>query len=155
MYRSDFLNSAAAAALFAVCLGMPAAFAGDKPKMTVYKSPSCGCCVAWVKHMRKAGYTVETVDKMTMVPTKKALSVPNTMWACHTAVVDGRVIEGHVPASAVDQLLAEKTKIYGIAAPGMPAGSPGMGDDPAARYDVVTFEKDSADQSRVFRRYGQ
>jgi len=133
----------------------PAHAGPDKPKMTVYKSPSCGCCVAWVGHLRDAGYEVEVRNQLTMTPIKKQLGVPSSMWACHTAVIDGRIVEGHVPAEAVDRLLADKTGIYGIAVPGMPMGSPGMGDDENARFDVLTFKAQSDAESEVFQRFGK
>ena len=70
--------------------------------MTVYKSDSCGCCGGWVEHMRKAGYTISVVPTDDLAPVKVRLGVPEALWSCHTAVVDGKVIEGHVPAAAVD-----------------------------------------------------
>lgn len=96
--------------------------------ITVYKDANCGCCEGWVAHMREAGYKVHAIDSPDMAAVKKRLGVPEALGSCHTGVVDasGQVIEGHVPASAVDKLLASRS-IKGVAVPGMPANSPGMG----------------------------
>ncbi len=121
--------------------------------MHVTKSPTCGCCAAWVDLAREAGYEVETADTRGITAVKQEAGIPGDLWACHTAVIDGYVVEGHVPFAAVARLLAERPEIDGIAVPGMPAGSPGMGDDPAARYDVVAFGG-SASEGEVFYRAG-
>lgn len=96
--------------------------------ITVYKDKNCGCCEGWVDHMRDAGFKVKAVNSDDMSAIKKRLGVPEQMASCHTAVLDksGQVIEGHVPASAVNKLIAQP-KVKGVAAPGMPANSPGMG----------------------------
>lgn len=96
------------------------------PTITVYKSAQCGCCVGYVAELEKAGYTVETkiVDDMNVI--KQQYGIERDMQSCHTAVVDGYFIEGHVPIEAVQKLLAERPDIDGIALPNMPAGSPGM-----------------------------
>lgn len=109
------------------------------PVVTVYKSPTCGCCGGWVEHMRAEGYTpgVRTVDDVQ--PIKDQHGVPARMGSCHTAVVDGYAIEGHVPADAVAKLLRERAEVAGIAVPGMPAGAPGMGH--GGGYDVLAFTR--------------
>lgn len=96
--------------------------------ITVYKDPNCGCCEGWVDHMRAAGYKVKSVNSTDMTSVKKRLGVPEKMGSCHTSVVDasGQVIEGHVPAAAVKKLIAQPA-VKGVAAPGMPMNSPGMG----------------------------
>ncbi|MGE6940186.1 DUF411 domain-containing protein [Brevundimonas sp. NPDC028983] len=94
--------------------------------MTVYKSDSCGCCGGWVEHMSKAGYAIRVVPTDDLAPVKVRLGVPESLWSCHTAVVDGKVIEGHVPAAAVDAFLKSPGASRGIGVPGMPTGSPGM-----------------------------
>lgn len=122
--------------------------AGNRPAVTVYKSPYCGCCEGWVDHMRAHGYPVTTFDMEDLQSVKTTARVPTALESCHTAVVDGYTIEGHVPADAVDRLLAERPAIQGLAVPGMPAGSPGMeGGDPQP-YDVMSFDK--AGSSAVF-----
>lgn len=96
--------------------------------ITVYKDPNCGCCTAWVDHLRDAGYQVNAINSSDMTSIKKRLGVPDKMGSCHTAVIDktGQVVEGHVPAAAVKKLIAQPM-VRGVAAPGMPANSPGMG----------------------------
>lgn len=108
--------------------------------MTVVKTPWCGCCGAWAERMREAGFAVTVEEADDLAPVRQAAGVPDGVAGCHTARVGGYVIEGHVPAVAIEKLLAERPAVTGIAAPGMPAGSPGMGDDPDARYDVLSFD---------------
>lgn len=127
-----------AGALFAVSGGE--LFAAD-PVVTMYKDPNCGCCSKWTEHMRANGFTVNEINSSDMATIKRQAGVPGTLGSCHTAKVGGYVIEGHVPAADVKRLLAEKPKVTGISAPGMPQGSPGMeGPYPADRYNVVTFD---------------
>jgi len=109
------------------------------PEMIVYKSATCGCCVKWVEHMEESGFRVESRNMRDMRTLKDQLGVPRTVHSCHTAVIDGYVIEGHVPAVHVTRLLEEKPDILGIAVPGMPIGSPGMEGPNPEPYDVVTF----------------
>ena len=118
--------------------------------ITVYKSPSCGCCKSWVEHMEQHGYTMVVHDTEAMAPVKAELGVPDSLGSCHTATVGNYVLEGHVPAADVDRLLRERPAVLGLAVPGMPVGSPGMEmpGTPADRYDVVSFERGSG--SRVF-----
>ena len=96
--------------------------------ITVYKDPNCGCCSAWIEHLREAGYKVKAVDSDDMAAVKKRLGVPAALESCHTGVADasGQVVEGHVPATALAKLLASP-KVKGVAVPGMPVNSPGMG----------------------------
>jgi hypothetical protein len=94
--------------------------------MTMYKSPSCGCCGKWVEHVEKHGFTVKTVPTADMQALKQRLKVPADLASCHTTVVGGYVVEGHVPAADIKRLLAQKPKARGIAVAGMPMGSPGM-----------------------------
>lgn len=106
--------------------------------ITVHKDPSCGCCSGWVTHLQNSGFVTKVIETPQVDVVKKRLGVPDELAACHTAEVAGYVIEGHVPASAVRRLLAEKPTARGLAVPGMPAGSPGMGGAPEP-YDVVMF----------------
>ncbi len=112
---------------------------GDKPHMTVYKRSTCGCCSSWIAHLEESGYTVDAIDRdADLHVVKDSLGLPQDLSSCHTGVVDGYVVEGHVPAEQIDRLLEERPEALGIAVPGMPIGSPGMemGDqrDP---YDVL------------------
>ena len=94
--------------------------------MTVYKSPSCGCCGKWVEHVEKHGFTVKVVPTADMMALKQKLGVPDPAISCHTTKVGNYVVEGHVPAADIKRLLAQKPKARGIAVAGMPMGSPGM-----------------------------
>lgn len=110
-------------------------------KIVVYKSPTCGCCKNWITYLEDAGYEVEFHDEEDMAMVKAKYGVPGRAQSCHTGIIDGYVIEGHVPVADIERLLTEKLDVAGIATPGMPIGSPGMevGDqkDP---YDVVAFK---------------
>jgi hypothetical protein len=121
--------------------------------ITVYKDPSCGCCKNWVEHLRANGFAPEVHDRSDMDALKDSLGVPTAIRSCHTGVVGKYVIEGHVPATDVKQLLATKpAKTVGLAVPGMPAGSPGMEmGGRVDRYDVIAFASGGA--TRVFARH--
>lgn len=123
--------------------------AADTNKVEVYKSASCGCCSLWVEYMKKSGFSVEVHDVRNVAPFRQRFGVPDAMASCHTAVVGGYAIEGHVPAVDIKRLLREKPKAAGIAVPGMVQGSPGMeqgrGKDP---YNTVLFTKDG--RSAIF-----
>jgi hypothetical protein len=115
------------------------------PGMEVYKSPTCGCCAKWVDHVRAAGFTVKVTDLSNddLDALKEKHGVPRTAQSCHTALVGGYVVEGHVPVAEVQRLLKERPALAGIAVGGMPIGSPGMevpGQKPQT-YNVVTFDK--------------
>ncbi len=129
-----------AALAMALCpwLARPA-FAAE---VNVYKSPTCGCCKEWVKHLQANGFSVKAHDVPDISHYKVANGVPVTLGSCHTATVGGYVIEGHVPASDVKRLLKERPPVRGLAVPGMPIGSPGMEQGGhKQRYDVLTFDK--------------
>ena len=122
-----------------------------RPVVTVYKSPTCGCCTAWAEHMREAGFPVETVDVGDMSAVKRRYGIPLGLQSCHTAVVDGYAIEGHVPAEDVKRLLAEAPEAGGLAVPGMPIGSPGMEQgDTVEPYEVLLVDDG---QATVFARH--
>ncbi|MCW9033262.1 MAG: DUF411 domain-containing protein [Alphaproteobacteria bacterium] len=109
-------------------------------ELVVYKSPSCGCCGDWVDHLKQSGFKVQVHDTDEMTAVKNHFKVPHEMGSCHTATVNGYVVEGHVPANDIKRLLSEKPNVRGIAVPGMPIGSPGMeqGDEKEA-YQVIAF----------------
>lgn len=120
-------------------------------EMVVYRSPACGCCLGWVEHVREAGFRVRVEDRRDLAPVKAELGVPADLASCHTARIGGYVIEGHVPASDVRRLLAERPDVKGLAVPGMPEGSPGMeGPDPEP-YAVVAFDGEGGRE--VFARH--
>lgn len=107
----------------------------------VYKSPWCGCCTEYVAILAKNGYdvTVRKIEELGVV--KRSLGVPQEMESCHTMVVGGYVVEGHVPLAAIDRLLAEKPDVIGIALPGMPQGSPGMNGDKEGPFEIYAITK--------------
>jgi len=138
----------------AVCCAAPARAEErlkEPVKAVVHRSPTCGCCGKWADRLRAAGYAVEVVDEADMKPVKERLGVPKALSSCHTAEIGGYVVEGHVPVAAIERLLEEKPKALGVAAPGMPAGSPGMetGDEKDV-YEVMLFD---AAGSRPFGKY--
>ena len=116
-----------------------AAFA-DEPSIAVYKSPTCGCCNAWIRHLEAHGFKVEVHDQLDMNPIKAELGVPMVYRSCHTAKVGNYVVEGHVPADLITRMLEDRPPIKGLAVPGMPMGSPGMEGPSKDAYQVLTFD---------------
>ena len=113
----------------------------DSTTVTVYKSPTCGCCKEWEKHMRESGFTVVSHDVSDLNAVKHQHGVTQDIGSCHTATVGGYVLEGHVPAADVKRLLAERPAIAGLAVPGMPMGSPGMEGIYSDKFNVVAFDR--------------
>ena len=93
-------------------------------EITVYKSPTCGCCKKWIDHLEDNGFSVAAVNLSDLSSLKEEHGIPKKAFACHTAIVDGYVVEGHVPAGDIKRMLAGRPSIRGLAVPGMPAGSP-------------------------------
>lgn len=116
-----------------------ARYAQAQPMVIVHKSPKCGCCGQWIRHVTSAGFTVRVDDLPDVMPVKQRLGVPLDLASCHTSEVDEYAIEGHVPAPAIRRLLAERPSAQGLAVPGMPSGSPGMGGGSPTPYEVVLF----------------
>jgi len=112
------------------------------PLVQVYKSPTCGCCGKWVDHLRAAGFTVQATNVADVNQYKLEYGVPMQLASCHTAIVEGYIVEGHVPADDVIKMLREKPAIKGIAVPGMPLGSPGMESLTPERYETIAFDAD-------------
>jgi hypothetical protein len=129
----------------AVLASVPAASsvgcAAEPAAVTVHKDPECGCCSGWVDHLRSAGFAVTTIDTTRLNAIKARLGVPADLASCHTAEVAGYVVEGHVPAVALNRLLTELPSATGVAVPGMPVGSPGMEGGTPEPYEVVLFGK--------------
>jgi hypothetical protein len=137
-----------AAFMFALTTwGAPA----QSAEIVVYKSPTCECCKSWVAHMRQNGHTVKTQNLDDLEQIKTMAGVPELFRSCHTAMVDGYVIEGHVPAKDVDRLLKLRPKVRGLAVPGMVSGSPGMEQGKPEPYDVILFQSNGS--SSVYARY--
>ncbi len=113
-------------------------------ELKVYKSPWCGCCGKWVDHVRAGGFAVKVEEVEDVDPIKARLGVPEELASCHTAEVDGYVVEGHVPVTDIRRLLAERPDARGLAVPGMPMGSPGMEGDVKEPYNVLIFDADGS-----------
>jgi hypothetical protein len=130
----------------------PAA-AAALPKVTVYKTSSCGCCRLWVDHMKQNGFDVQAMDVSSadVRAVSKAAGLKDEDTSCHTAKIGTYTVEGHVPADDIKRMLKEKPAIAGIAAPGMPQGSPGMEQGTKEPYDVLAFKKDGT--STVFAKH--
>jgi hypothetical protein len=123
MKRRAVLTSLAAAA---AAVSLPVVAKEALPQVQVFKNPSCGCCSAWVDHMKAAGFAVNVTEVDDNSVARRKYGLPDRFGSCHTAVVAGYVVEGHVPANDVKKLLAMKPVAIGLAVPGMPVGSPGM-----------------------------
>ncbi len=139
-----------------VSLLVPLSYAQERPVVEVWKDPNCGCCKDWIAHMEQSGFKAVVHDKGNNAA-RARLGLPTKYASCHTALVQGYVIEGHVPATDIKKLLADKPSALGLAVPGMPVGAPGM-DGPEYggrqdRYDVLLVAKDGS--SKVMQSYGK
>ena len=135
--------------MLAALLSGPAMASGAK--VTVYKSPTCGCCVKWAEHMEETGFEVEAVDMRDLRMIKSMSGVSPELGSCHTARVGGYVIEGHVPAADIRRLLEERPAVKGLAVPQMPVGSPGMEGPNPQPYEVLMFDEEG--NTAVFARH--
>jgi hypothetical protein len=106
----------------------------------VHSAPGCGCCAGWADYVESRGYAVETTEDADLADFKAARGVPAQAQSCHTAVIDGYTVEGHVPLEAIEDLLTERPDIDGIALPGMPSGSPGMPGEKLAPFEVLVID---------------
>jgi hypothetical protein len=141
--RITLVGGAAAFALLRALRLESVASAASLPEVIVCKSPTCGCCAEWVAHLRRHGFRAKTEDLADLQPVKMRHGVPAELRSCHTALVGGYVVEGHVPADVIERLLRERPPVVGVTVPGMPVGSPGM-EVPggrAERYQVLTFDR--------------
>ena len=138
-------------ALTLALLSTTTAFAQGAPKVEVFKSPSCGCCGAWVDHMRQNGFQVSTHDVSDVPAERKKLGMPDRLGSCHSAKVAGYVIEGHVPAADIRRLLKDRPQAIGLTVPGMVPGSPGMEAAKTMPYDTLLVARDGT--TRVFARH--
>ena len=149
MNRRKILSLACAAAAAA---SFPALAKASLPLVEVYKNPDCGCCGAWVEHLKAAGFPVKVIETADTGPVRRRHGIPDAFGSCHTGVVAGYALEGHVPAGDVKRLLASKPAAAGLSVPGMPVGSPGM--EVGSRKDpfqVLLIDK--AGRSSVFASY--
>lgn len=150
--RRDFLRTSLVGSAALAVAALPAtAFARAPIAITVYKSPSCGCCAKWVEHLEKNGFAPAVRDMENVDEVKDTFGVPNALRSCHTASVGKYVVEGHVPAADIQRLLREHPAIAGLAAPGMPNGAPGMEGGRTDRYDVIAFDR--AGKTSIFQHH--
>ena len=127
----------------------PSALQAAEPVVTVHKDPTCDCCGGWVKHLEASGFRTKVIETADINRVKSRLGIPSELAACHTAEVAGYLLEGHVPAATIRRLLSDRPQAKGLAVPGMPGGSPGMGGD-AEEYDVILF---GPGERRVYARF--
>jgi hypothetical protein len=150
---SDSVGAAADAAAPAAVSPTAATTPVDSLLIAIYKTPTCGCCRNWVDHVRENGFHATTTDVADVTPVKTTHKVPADLQSCHTALIGGYVVEGHVPADDIKRLLKERPDIIGIAVPGMPSGSPGMETGQIEKYDVIAIGKDGS--RKVWASHGQ
>ena len=151
--RRTLLNALAGATLIAIAAARPVRAA--PPEIQVWKTPTCGCCKDWIRHLQDNGFAVRAIDVPDTAPIRSRAGIPARLGSCHTALVDGYAIEGHVPAHDIQRLLRERPKAVGITVPGMPIGSPGM-DGPVYQgrrdpYEVMLLNRRGG--ALVYARY--
>ncbi|NEX59988.1 DUF411 domain-containing protein [Noviherbaspirillum galbum] len=145
--KKHLMAPALAAGVLAVHLVASAA----QPVIEVYKSAFCGCCKEWIKHLEANGFKVKAKDVENPSDYREKMGMPDDLGSCHTGVVQGYALEGHVPAQEIKRLLAEKPKAKGLAVPGMPVGSPGMEGTRKDAFDVLLVDKDG--RHSVYKHY--
>lgn len=142
----------AIAAAISLTTATSAAAASIASKITVYRDPSCSCCGGWIEHLTAQGFQPRNVLTSNIYALKQQYGVPNDLASCHTAVINGYIIEGHVPADEIKRLLAEKPDVAGITVPGMPIGTPGM-ESGNIREPFTVFSFDEQGNKQVFNHY--
>ena len=151
MNKGTPLTAGFAFLLASLAAGVGPVSAGEA--VTVYKTPWCGCCHEWAQVLEDAGYSVRTVDLEDLSQVRQQAGVPQDMLSCHVASAGGYFLEGHVPLEAIGTLIAERPDVAGLAVPGMPQGSLGMGGEPEA-YEVYAVPRDPRAAPYVFLRVG-
>jgi hypothetical protein len=151
MNRRSLLSLAAVAA---ASLPLPSGAVASLPQVEVYKDPNCGCCTGWVDHLKAAGFPVKVHEAADTGAIRRRHGIPDQFGSCHTGVVAGYAVEGHVPAEDVKRLLARKPKAAGLSVPGMPVGSPGM-ENGARKDPFQVLLIDKAGRSSVFASYAR
>lgn len=153
MQRRTLLQASLAALAATATLAIPA-LAREKPVIEVWKDPNCGCCKDWMAHLEANGFAVKAHNAGSTAA-RRRLGLPDRYGSCHTATVDGYVVEGHVPATDIQRLLRDKPKALGLSVPRMPIGSPGMdGPEYGGRkdpFDVLLVQRDG--QASVYASY--
>ena len=146
MFRLVVLMSLAAILLSACGAGPRDSVSPDAIQVKVFKSPYCSCCGGWIAYMEQNGFKVIVEEVESLAPIKARYQVPPELESCHTAIVEGYVVEGHVPAREIERMLAERPEILGLAVAGMPVGSPGMEGSPAQPFQVIAFDREGGMQ---------
>jgi hypothetical protein len=136
--RRGFLGWLGAGALVLLVPPLPAG-ADESRVIEIYKTPYCGCCGQWSKILANEGFETKVYEIDDLTPVRELVGLPEELESCHTAVIDGYVVEGHVPVEAIEKMLSERPPIAGIAVPGMPSGSPGMPGPEPEPFDVISF----------------
>lgn len=149
--RSRPALAAASGLAILAAAGLWVGTSSDATEVLVYKSPTCGCCNKWVSYLEANGFRVRTEDVADLSPIKASHGIAPQLAACHTALVEGYVVEGHVPAEDIRRLLAERPAVRGLTVPGMPAGSPGMEAPRKDAYETLTFDVEG--RTRVYARH--
>ena len=137
-------------AFIAAVVLMPAVVSAQAPLVEIWKSPQCGCCDDWTKHIQKNGFATKVHVVADTTTVRRNAGIPDRLASCHTARVGGYSIEGHVPAKDIRRLLAEKPRAIGLAIPGMPQSAPGM-DNPGYPYNVLLVDLDG--RTSIYSRY--
>lgn len=145
------MRNIALAILLALALSAAPATKTALPKMTVYKTATCGCCAKWVDHMKAAGFNVTVEIVPNTAPYRQQFGMPDKFGSCHTAVAGGYTFEGHIPAADIKKFLKEKPAALGLAVPGMPLGSPGMESVRSDAYNTLQIAKSGA--STIFEKH--
>jgi hypothetical protein len=136
-------------AMLASAVGVPLFAAAATPVVEVYKSEGCGCCEGWVEHLKANGFNAKNVANPSEY--REKFGIPHELGSCHTGLVQGYVLEGHVPASEIRRLLTERPKAIGLAVPSMPLGSPGMEGNRSDPYDVLLVQADG--RRSIYKHY--
>jgi hypothetical protein len=136
----------------AILLSIQATAWAASPVVDVYKSATCGCCKEWIKHLEKNGFTVRAHEVDNPSDYREKFGIPQRFGSCHTGVVQGYALEGHVPAADIQRLLKQKPKAKGLAVPAMPMGSPGMEGPRQDPYDVYLVKQDG--NATIYKHYG-
>ena len=141
-----------AIAVISITTVTSAAAASEALEITVYRDPSCTCCGGWMKHLTAQGFQPRNVLTSEIYTLKQQYGVPDNLVSCHTAVINGYIVEGHVPAAEIKRLLAEKPDVAGLTVPGMPIGTPGM-ESGDVREPFTVFSFDEEGNTKVFNQY--
>jgi len=120
--------------------------------MTVYRSPSCGCCGVWIEHAKHHGFQITDITTDDMEAVKREHNIPRDLASCHTTIIDGYVMEGHIPVDDIKRFLKQTPNVVGLTVPGMPLGTPGMeAGDRKQPFDILAFDRNG--QVQVFKHY--